>query len=534
MRRVSLLVAVLAALSFASSAAASPLIVVWGRGWGHGIGMSQWGAFGLASGFKVDHPYTHQEILGHYYTDTTVTTRDTSIVGVGILLASGRASVHIGSANAFKVGAQTHAAGDPLITPTAAGRIKVEGLVGTFASPVTIAPGSSVLALGSAHYRGKLVVSVAGGRLRVVNRVNIEGYLKGVVPRESPSWWPLEALKAQAVAARSYALTSGGKCGGYLCPDTRDQVYGGFDGEEASTNSAVTQTMGEVVDYGGSVTQTFFSSSSGGQTATPKDGFGPSAGDVPYLQSVADPADLNGSNPNRFWKHIYTAGAFAHALGTGTPRDVTVTRNPSGRAGVVNVMTAGGSTGLSGFTVRSKLGLRSTRFWVVVQNMTTSRRSACKKAVVVNVFSRGFSNATLEQRPVTGSTWTAVPLTRVDATHMQATRHPCVSVDFRLLTAYATGPRAHHSVYPDIGMTLNTAGTAVHGSVNPLLPGTTVTIQRHTSTGWKAVASAVIRADGTFSARLHAVAGAYRARVIPPASTGLVTGYSPVLQVVTS
>ena len=532
MRRFSLLVAVLAALSFASSAAASPLVIVWGRGWGHGIGMSQWGAYGLASGYKVDHPYSHQEILGHYYTGTTVSTRPTS--SVSVLLASGRSSVRIGSAADFKVDTRIHAAGSPLVSPTATGRIKVEGLTGTFPSPLTFAPGTAVLALGSSHYRGRLVVAVISGRLRVVNRLNIESYLKGVVPRESPSSWPLEALKAQAVAARSYALTSGGKCGGFLCADTRDQVYGGFDGEAASANTAVDQTAGEVVDYGGAVAQTFFSSSSGGQTATPKDGFGPAAADVPYLQSVADPSDLNGSNPNRFWKHIYTARTFGQALGTGAPNDVIVNRNDSGRAGTVNVTTVGGSTGLSGFTVRSKLGLRSTRFWVVVQNMTTSRRSACKKAVVVNVFSRGFSNATLEQRPVTGSTWTAVPLTRVDATHMQATRRPCVSVDFRLLTAYATGPRAHHSVYPDIGMTLNTAGTAVHGSVNPLLPGTTVTIQRHTSTGWKAVASAVIRADGTFSARLHAVAGAYRARVIPPASTGLVTGYSPVLQVVTS
>jgi len=158
MRRLSLLVALLAALTFASSAAASPLIVVWGRGWGHGIGMSQWGAFGLASGFKVDHPYTHEEILGHYYTGTTVTTRPTS--SVGILLASGRASVRIGSANAFKVGAKTHAAGDPLVTPTATGRIRVEGLAGTFVSPLTFAPGSSVLELGSSRYRGKLVVSV--------------------------------------------------------------------------------------------------------------------------------------------------------------------------------------------------------------------------------------------------------------------------------------------------------------------------------------------------------------------------------------
>jgi stage II sporulation protein D len=532
MRRLSLLVAVLAALSLASSAAASPLVIVWGRGWGHGIGMSQWGAYGLATGYGVDHAYTYQEILAHYYTGTTIGTRPAS--SVGVLLASGRSSVRIGSAADFKVGTRVHPAGNPLVSPTATGRIKVEGLTGTFPSPTTFAPGSAVLALGSAHYRGKLVVTVVSGRLRVVNRLNIESYLKGVVPRESPSSWPLEALKAQAVAARSYALTSSGKCSGFLCSDTRDQVYGGFDGEAASSNAAVDATAHEVVEYGGAVARTFFSSSSGGRTATPVDGFGPGATNLAYLQSVDDPADLNGTNPNRFWKHVYTARAFGQALGTGAPNDVVVNRNDSGRAGTVNVMTAGGSTGFSGFTLRSSLGLRSTRFWVVVQDMTTSRRSACKKAVIVNVFSRGFSNATLQQRPVTGSTWTAVPLTRVDATHMQATRRPCVSVDFRLLTAYATGPRAHHSVYPDIGMTLNAAGTAVRGSVNPLLPGTTVTIQRHTPSGWKAVASAVIRADGTFSARLHAVAGAYRARVIPPASTGLVTGYSPVLHVVTS
>jgi len=532
MRRLSLLVALLAALSFASSAAASPLIVVWGRGWGHGIGMSQWGAFGLASGFKVDHPYTHEEILGHYYTGTTVTTRPTS--SVGILLASGRASVRIGSANAFKVGAKTHAAGDPLVTPTATGRIRVEGLAGTFVSPLTFAPGSSVLELGSSRYRGKLVVSVAGGRLKVVNRVNIEGYLKGVVPRESPSSWPLEALKAQAVAARSYALTSGGKCGGFLCPDTRDQVYGGFDGEAASTNTAVDQTAGEVVDFGGAVAQTFFSSSSGGQTATPKDGFGPSAGDVPYLQSVADPADLNGSNPNRFWKHIYTAGAFARALGTGTPRDVTVTRNPSGRAGTVNVVTAGGTVGRTGFTVRSSLGLRSTRFWVIVTNVTpTPTRSACKKSVAINVLANGVANATLQQKAVTGGSWTAIPLTRVDATHMRASRRPCVSMDYRLVTAYATGPRVHHPVFPNIAFNATQSATFLRGAVNPLLPGNGVSVQRRTSSGWKTVATTTIRADGMFRANFNVVAGDYRARVVPPASTGLVPGYSPILHVVT-
>jgi stage II sporulation protein D len=528
MRRLSLLVVVLAALSFASSAAAKTIYVVWGRGWGHGVGMSQWGAFGLASQGK-----SYQEILAHYYTGTNIDTRPS--IAVNVLLASGRSSVHIGSAADFKVGARTHAAGSPLVTPAPDGRIKVEGLTGTFASPLTFSPGSQPLALGSARYRGSLVVSRVGSGLRVVNRVGIEGYLKGVVPRESPSSWPLEALKAQAVAARSYALTSGGKCGGFLCPDTRDQVYGGFDGEAASSNAAVDATAHEVVEFSDSIAQTFFFSSSGGRTATPKDGFGSGATNLAYLQSVADPSDLNASNPNRYWQHVYTAGGLGRLLGTGSAQDVVVSRNGSGRAANLAVTTAGGTTSVSGFDARSRLGLRSTRFWVVVQSLTPAPgRTACKKAVTLNVFVRGAASLALDQRSVKSDSWTAVPLTQVDATHYQAIRRPCVSMYYRVRTQYAASPRVLHPVFPNIGMNLNAAGTALQGSVNPLLPGKTVTIQRKVPTGWKTVASTTIRSDGTFRAVFNVVAGDYRARVIPGTSTGLVTGYSPVLHVVTS
>jgi SpoIID/LytB domain protein len=527
MRRLSLLVVLLAALSFASSASAKSIFIVWGRGWGHGVGMSQWGAFGLASQGK-----SYQEILAHYYTGTNIDTR--AATAVGVLLASGRSSVHIGSAANFTVGGRTHAAGSPLVTPAANGRIKVEGLSGTFASPVTFAPGSQPVALGSARYRGRLVVSRVGSALRVVNRVAIESYLKGVVPRESPSSWPLEALKAQAVAARSYALTSGGKCGGYLCPDTRDQVYGGFNGEAASTNTAVDATAHQVVEHSDSVAQTFFFSSSGGRTATPKDGFGPNATNLAYLQSVADPSDLNASNPNRYWQHVYTAGGLGRLLGTGSARDVVVSRNGSGRAGNVTVTTGGGTPSLSGFTVRSRLGLRSTRFWVVVQGLTPAPgRTACKKAVTVNVFVRGAASLALEQKSVNGGSWAAVPLTRIDATHYHAVRRPCVSVYYRVRTQYAAAPRVLHPVFPNIAMDLTTAGTGLKGSVNPLLPGRTVRIQRKVPAGWKVVASTTIRSDGTFRAIFHVVAGDYRAKVVPPSSTGLVTGYSPVLHVVT-
>jgi stage II sporulation protein D len=525
MRRLFLLVLVLAALSFASAASAKTIFVVWGRGWGHGVGMSQWGAFGMASQGS-----NYKDILGHYYTGTSVEPRTTPPVSV--LLTSGRSAVLIGSASPFKVGTQTHDLGEAHVTPTATGRIKVEGLTGTFATPLTVAPGGSPLSLAGTLYRGKLIIRVASGRLSVVNRVTMQGYLKGVVPRESPSSWPLDALKAQAVAARSYALTSAGKCGGYLCPDTRDQVYGGIL-PPSNADTAVDETNGEVVITGSSVAQTFFFSSSGGQTATPKDGFGPAATNLPYLQSVDDPADLNATNPNRFWKHVYAPVGLGRALGTAAPRDVTVTRNGSGRADQVTVTTSGGSSQLSGFTVKSRLGLRSTRFWVVVQKLNaSSARSACKKTVTLDVFVRGASNLVLEKKPVTATSWSDVPLTTVDETDYTATQKPCVSTDYRVRTRYSAKPLVRHLVFPNIGMDLNRGATGLHGSVNPLLPGRTVSIQRHKSSGWATVATTAIKSDGTFRALFHVVAGDYRARVVPPSGSGLVTGYSPVLHVV--
>jgi hypothetical protein len=149
------------------------------------------------------------------------------------------------------------------------------------------------------------------------------------------------------------------------------------------------------------------------------------------------------------------------------------------------------------------------------------------------VLANGVANATLQQKAVTGGSWTAIPLTRVDATHMRASRRPCVSMDYRLVTAYATGPRVHHPVFPNIAFNATQSATFLRGAVNPLLPGNGVSVQRRTSSGWKTVATTTIRADGMFRANFNVVAGDYRARVVPPASTGLVPGYSPILHVVT-
>ena len=126
--------------------------------------------------------------------------------------------------------------------------------------PLLFLPGASPLRFSGRPYRGQFQVSLAGRSLRAVNSVALEAYLFGVVPSEMPHTWLPEALKAQAVAARSYALAVR-KTGSWfdLYPDTRSQVYSGIGGEKAAATAAVQATAGQVVLYGGRPVTTYFS-----------------------------------------------------------------------------------------------------------------------------------------------------------------------------------------------------------------------------------------------------------------------------------
>lgn len=135
-------------------------------------------------------------------------------------------------------------------------------------------------------YRGHLIIQNKNKKLTVINDVSLEDYIKGVVPSEMPSGWELEALKAQAIAARSYALANLGKRAslGYDLKDTpEDQAYGGASAETSKTNRAVDETSGLVLTYNYKVVSAFYSASAGGQTVTAKEAWG---NDVPYVRSV--------------------------------------------------------------------------------------------------------------------------------------------------------------------------------------------------------------------------------------------------------
>ena len=129
-----------------------------------------------------------------------------------------------------------------------------------------------------------------GGVLTTVNRVPLERYVASVVAAEMPADWPYAALRAQAVAARSYAVATrrSGRFDAY--PDTRDQVYGPVERERPRATRATHATRSRVVRYGERVAVAYFSSSSGGRTATPRSAWGASVR-LPYLRSVRDPYD---------------------------------------------------------------------------------------------------------------------------------------------------------------------------------------------------------------------------------------------------
>ena len=143
---------------------------------------------------------------------------------------------------------------------------------------------------GKGRYRGKVeIFPNAQGRLTVVNTVDLETYLRGVVPKEMGAWeFPnVEALKAQAVAARTYAVANRGKRGadGFDMSDTiADQVYGGRDGEQALTDRAVQETTGLFATYGGRPIQALFMADCGGHTTDVAQVFG---GNAPYLRAVS-------------------------------------------------------------------------------------------------------------------------------------------------------------------------------------------------------------------------------------------------------
>ncbi|MEY2441705.1 MAG: hypothetical protein QOJ46_1131, partial [bacterium] len=243
------LLAALATLACAAGPAhGASRVIIRGAGFGHGVGMSQYGAYGFAR-----HGRDHAFILGHYYSGTQIGrltgTSETRVLlrTAGRVAFSGVTGVAGGrSLDPAQTYAATRALGGAVVLRSSGGRD-----LGTYTAPLRVTGGSrGVLLRGAAangvtdgRYRGALELRPGAVGLSAINAVNLEDYVRGVVAGEVPASWPAEALRAQAVAARTYAIATRKDGAGFdQYADTRSQMYIGISGERASTNAAVAGT----------------------------------------------------------------------------------------------------------------------------------------------------------------------------------------------------------------------------------------------------------------------------------------------------
>jgi SpoIID/LytB domain protein len=429
---------VAAALGGAPAAGAATSFVVTGHGFGHGIGLSQYGAYGYAQ-----HGWTAAQILRHYYRGTTIGTVPSQPVRV--LLADGRASVQVSSEQPISV---ADSAGQWEVLPAATYTLRAPlSLPGWPAQtppmpPVFLDAGAAQLTVDGKPYRGSLSVDSTGSRLSVVNTVPLESYLLGVVPRELPASWATQALRAQAVAARSYALASLHPTAAFdVYADTRSQVYGGAGGEDARSTAAVQSTAGQVVLWHGQVAETFFHSSSGGRTATVTDVW-PAAQALPYLVSVSDPYDS--VSPYHDWDPLtFTAGGAARKLGVPGLKDLTVAANRSLRAASVTATGTRGTKRLDPSTVEARLGLRSTWFRIGLLRLDpVAKPVAPTKRVRLTGLVRGVRQARIE-RKIGHGRWVA--LSRVGSAFTRRFRTPATAL-YRLTAPGVVGPAVRVTV----------------------------------------------------------------------------------------
>lgn len=351
----------------AGTATAPRVFTITGRGWGHGVGMSQWGAEGLAR-----HGWDYRRILGHYYPGTRLeqARRDT----VRVLLADGAASAVVSSARPFRA---VDARGRRwLIRPGAhalrAGLRVVAGRTrAVLVPPLRLVPGTQPLRLNGNAYRGELRVTGEPGSLTVVNVLPLELYLRGVVPWEMPHTWHADALRAQAVAARTYAITRLGRNASFdVFADTRDQVYGGLRAETQPSSAAVAATAGEILTWQGRPAATYYFSTSGGRTAAAGDGL-PWARRVPYLVSVTDPYDS--ISPHHDWGPVRVPAArLTRLFGVRGVERVRLVLNGSARVSTVTLVGRDGGRTIAGRDFAAALGLRSS--WFTVAGAVTSGR----------------------------------------------------------------------------------------------------------------------------------------------------------------
>ena len=377
-------------------------------------------------------------------------------------------------------------------------------------------------------------MTCSDGGLMVVNDVALEKYVKGVIAGEMPAEWQRKRSKAQAVAARTYALASRKQDG--TVRRLRGHAQPGLRRHRRRRTRARPRPWQRdegrmVLRYEGKVAWTFFSASSGGRTAAIEDVWAGSEPDA--LPRVGRRSVRRGVSPYHRWGPVtFTAAELRAKLGAKLPQGLTgltVELNASGTGRVVIAAGAGGTTEIPGSTMRTGLGLRSTWFTIETQGALTAsaKRVVYGQAVRLQAVLGGAGSATVEAKP-TGGSWQSLRTIAATRSGLAAVKvKPAVTTAYRLRLPSGRGAPVTVKVQPLITLT---AGKRVFkGSVEPALAGAPVAIQRRENGRWHELATGEIGDDGHFSVRVRPRSGVYRARVA--ATPGLAAGASRPLTV---
>jgi SpoIID/LytB domain protein len=387
------------------SGRAGTTFTFYGSGYGHGLGMPQYGSLGLAL-----KGWGHERILRYYYGGTSVGPAPSvpSRLRVGLVQAqsrigltarNGRVELRVGDPAGGTLAGRIPADATWTIEPNASGRYRILNargkLVGGHAwggpdrhlyarytdsgARVFVEQAGHTYNRGVIEFNSYRTCPTCAHALRLVIRLSHTAYLFGI--GEVPSSWPMRALRAQAVASLTYALDKvqrigvRAECNCHLYASVLDQVYIGWDKEGGDLGArwvqAVRDIGRDVVLLDGQPIQAFFHSSSGGYIADNRDVFGAS---LSYLRAKCDMGDNTSSNPNSVWTVNLSDSAITTGLRphTGNIGSVTgfsnVVRDVSGRMKSVTINGTEGNSTLSGAALRSALrtglGLKSTRVWV--------------------------------------------------------------------------------------------------------------------------------------------------------------------------
>ena len=220
---------------------------------------------------------------------------------------------------------------------------------------------------GKKYYGGFEILRRNGMNLSVINCIDLESYVKGVIPYEMSPSWPIEALKAQALCARTYVAKHMNQYGEYgfdVTDDTHSQVYGGIEGATEDTNAAVDETAGKFIRYKGELCNTYYFSCDGGSTESASLVFGQ---DYEYLVGKEDPFEAAISFPNKTWNKTITSSQLTSILNSkgyniGTVMEVSEDFTPSGNCNSLTFTDGSKNSVTLDHTAYNQLGLPSCHF----------------------------------------------------------------------------------------------------------------------------------------------------------------------------